>query len=113
MVTRIRGKAAGRRREPLFLEEHIAKKEWGESANVEHAKRTGRDRITMWKWRRHPHNLKEAQLAELADALDLEGPDDLRHHPDRPSLDKMVSRVPDDLQDAIYDVVHRLVAGKK
>lgn len=113
MATGIRKKAAGRRREPLFLEEHIAKKGWGDSANAELAKRTGRDRVTIWKWRKHPQNLKEAHLAELAAALDPDDPPDLRQHPDRPSLDRMVAKVPEDLRETIYDVVIRMVAGRK
>jgi transcriptional regulator with XRE-family HTH domain len=111
---RIRQKAAGRTRDPLFLDQHIAKKEWGEHANAELAKKTGRDRATIWKWRNAPHKLKEAHLAELAAALDLDDPSDLRRPPDRPSLDRMLDEAPPEVQADVYRyALGKLVNSKK
>lgn len=100
---RIRQKSAGRDREPLFLEEHIAAKQWGsEAANTILAKKTGRNRVTIWKWRNNARNLKEHHLAELADALGLDDPSDLRRPPGRPSLDRMLDKAPDNVRADIY-----------
>lgn len=117
MATGIRGKAAGRQRDPNFLEEHLALKGWGDSANAELAKRTGRDRVTIWKWRKlanGPRGLSGARLAELAAALDPDDPPDLTRPPGRPSLDAMLDDAPDSIRADIYQyALGKLVAVKK
>ena len=76
------------------------------------AGRLGIERESYYRLERHPEKLNAGELAELADALNIE-PEALWRLPDsRPSLDAMVRGAPDDLKDMAADIVGRLMARR-
>lgn len=95
MTDRIRGKAAGRKRSPLYLDEWIAAKG---TNNNRLAGRIGVHRSTIGKWREAPERLDAHQIGMLANALDCH-PDDLRRLPGVMSIDQMMTDADPDVRD--------------
>jgi transcriptional regulator with XRE-family HTH domain len=55
------------------------------------------ERETVNRWRNYPQRLSLPRIEQLAEALDIE-PDDLWHHPDRPSANALLRNAPEDVQ---------------
>lgn len=106
MVTRIR---KGSRRH-VFLREHRKAKEL---SAIRMADRLGIERESYYRLERHPEKLSAGELAELADALNIE-PEALWRPPEGPpSIDALLRDAPDDLKDMAADIVKRLMAQRR
>lgn len=93
MVTKIRNKSGGRKRH-LYIEEWIRHRGLSFEAfgnriepNVE--------RQTVHRWAKEQRLVDQVLQAKIAHALDIE-PQDLWHHPDRPSIDARLKGLPDE-----------------
>lgn len=96
MVTRIRKGA----RTHLYIEEHqeargLSDEKLGNRLDV--------SRQTIHRWKREQWRLDPLKMAALAEALDLEGPQDLYRPPTRPSIDAIMMDAPQSLYDAMVE----------
>jgi transcriptional regulator with XRE-family HTH domain len=101
MVTRIRKGV----RPYLYVDEWMA---FRDLSDEKIANRLGRDRVTIWRWRKEKRRLTPEKQAELAHALDIE-PEQLWRPPTDVSLDAMVKDVPAELKQTALDIVSRLI----
>ncbi len=103
MVTRIR-----QHRQRLL---HLYLAEWRESKGLSVetlAERMDVDRTTIWRWETGARRPTPGRVAQIADALQI-APGDLWRRPDgRPSLDAIAKDAPDDVFEAVVDIVRRL-----
>lgn len=93
---------------------HLYIDEWFAARGLNDEKvgnRIGRDRATVFRWRKEQHRLNPEKIAELASALDLEPSELWRPPASGPSLDAMVIDSPPETQAMIADIVRRM-AGK-
>src|SRR6185295_5294224 len=93
MVTKIRGRAAGRRSHHLYIEEWMAQRGLNDEKV---ANRLSVARETVTRWRGQQHRLNPEKIAALAAALDLE-PEELWRPPSRPSVDALLKNAPDEV----------------
>lgn len=106
MVTRIYQK----RRNRLFIKEWQDK--WGLSAETM-ASRLGIERESYYRLLREPHRINTERLEQLAEAMGHNmSPTDFYRPPERPSLDAMLEKAPDELRETAIDIVRRLVGGR-
>jgi transcriptional regulator with XRE-family HTH domain len=91
---------------------HLYIVEWRESRGLGQdalANRMGVDRTTIWRWETGKRQVKPEIQAQIADALGLERPEDLWRPPaGRPSIDALLSNVPDDDFAMVEDMARRL-----
>jgi transcriptional regulator with XRE-family HTH domain len=88
-----------RRRRRVFLAE------WRESKNLSQkqlAERLGCDVMTISRWELGKVAISTDALAALAEALggDLMEPEDLYHHPDKPTANQLLRDQPPDIVDS-------------
>jgi transcriptional regulator with XRE-family HTH domain len=88
-----------KRRRRVFLAE------WRESKNLTQkqlAERVGGDVMTISRWELGKVAISTDALAALAEALggDLMEPEDLYHHPDRPTANQLLRDQPPDIVDS-------------
>lgn len=88
-----------RRRRRVYLAE------WREAKNLTQkqlAERLGSDVMTISRWELGKVAISTDALAALAEALggDLMEPEDLYHHPDKPTANQLLRGQPDDIIDS-------------
>lgn len=98
MATRIRKSARGH----LYIEEHIAAKDLSIQTI---ANRIGVVRQTVFRWIEEQHRLDPGKIAQLAEALGLEHPEELWHPPGYSRLDDMTA---EELRAAGAEILRRL-----
>lgn len=94
---------------------HLYVDEWFAERGVNDEKvgnRLGRDRATIFRWRKEQHRLNPDKIAALAKALDLE-PEELWRPPARRSLDALVKDSSDDVVSMAFDIVKRMAGGSQ
>lgn len=87
--------------------------EWRESKKLTQkqlAERLGCDVMTVSRWELHKVAISTDALAALAEALggDLMEPEDLYHHPDKPTANQLLRGQPDEVQDKALDMIRLL-----
>lgn len=103
MVTRIHG----HKRSRLFVKEW--QDHWNLSAETM-AGRLGIERESYYRLLREPHRITVPKLEQLAEAMGHNmTAQDFWRPPERPSIDAMIERAPDDLRNTAVDIVRRLV----
>jgi len=75
------------------------------------AERLGCDVMTVSRWELHKVAISTDALAALTEALggDLMEPEDLYHHPDKPSPNQLLRRLPQDDRDHFIKQIKRAV----
>lgn len=84
--------------------------EWREYRNLTQkqlAERLGCDVMTVSRWELHKVAISTDALAALAEALggDLMEPEDLYHHPDRPTPNQLLRDQTQDIQDQAISII--------
>jgi transcriptional regulator with XRE-family HTH domain len=93
----------------LFLKEHRQAR--GVSA-AEMGERLGIERESVYRLEAKHWGVSSQKQAAYAEALGLQ-PEDLWRRPDDPSLDTIVSRAPEDVQESVQNLLRRLLPGVK
>lgn len=102
MATRIRKGA----RPHLYIVEWRESRGWSQT---DLASRMDVDRTAIWRWETGRRQVKPDTQAQLAHVLGLERPEDLWRPPaSRPSIDAILSNVPDDDFAMVADMARRL-----
>ena len=84
--------------------------EWRESKDLTQkqlAERLGCDVMTVSRWELHKVAISTDALAALAEALggDFMEPEDLYHHPDRPTPNQLLRGQPQDIQEQALSII--------
>lgn len=84
--------------------------EWREAKNLTQkqlAERLGCDVMTISRWELHKVAISTDALAALAEALggDMMEPEDLYHHPDKPTPNQLLRDQPQDIQDQALSII--------
>jgi transcriptional regulator with XRE-family HTH domain len=87
--------------------------EWRESKNLTQkqlAERLGCDVMTVSRWELHKVAISTDALAALAEALggDAMEPEDLYHHPERPSANQLLRDQTPEIQDQVMNVIRAM-----
>lgn len=93
----------------LFLKEHREAK--GVSAQ-EMGERIGMERESVYRLEKKHWGVSSQKQAAYAGALGLE-PEDLWRRPEDPSLDTIMSRAPEDVQQSVQNLIRHLIPGTK
>lgn len=84
--------------------------EWREHYSLSQkqlAERLGCDVMTVSRWELHKTAISTDALAALAEALggDMMEPEDLYHHPDRPTPNQLLRGQPQEIQDQALSII--------
>lgn len=113
MATRIRQSA----RPHWYITEHL--REAGLS-DQKAANRIGRDRATVYKWRKSPDRLDENQLRELASAIGPDFdyrkfhklPESMQPGPQVESIDELIEDEPPEVREKAVEMI-KLLVGRR
>ena len=75
-------------------------------------KRLGMERESIYRLESKHWGVSSQKQAAYAEALGLE-PEELWRLPDNPSLDHIISRAPEDIQESVQKILRRLVTQDK
>lgn len=92
----------------MFLTEH---REAKGLTQKQLAERLGCDVMTISRWELHKVAISTDALAALAEALggDMMEPEDLYHHPDRPTPNQLMRELPEKDQDYVLRTIRGLL----
>lgn len=91
----------------VFLAEH---REAKGLTQKQLAERLGCDVMTVSRWELHKVAISTDTLAALAEALggDMMEPEDLYHHPDKPTPNQLLRDQPQDIQDQALSIIRAI-----